>query len=419
MGGSGNWIKSLISHKKPAADDQDKLSDKSGKKKWKLWRTSSESFISSSSSKGFRYRIGGGSQGAPSLGSDPPSFSAADEAFTAAVAAVIRAPPKDFLVVKREWASTRIQAAFRAFLARRALRALRAVVRIQAIFRGRQVRKQAAVTLRCMQALVRVQARVRAHANRLSSDGQDLQNVSDFTDPTKQAEGWCDSPGSVNEVRAKLQMKQEGAIKRERAIAYALSHQSRTCPSPNARGNKQGGSSSKQQRPYKSSPGWNWLDRWVATKPWELTNSSEGILASLSRKSCESSVSEHDTVHVRKNNLTTRVLAKPPPLLSGSSSETSTSSTSLSPVLYSGSLLEEDGYYRKPSYMTLTESTKAKQRQSGPSCPRTPSQKKQSVSYNGDLKSNAGSDPSCNQWTDLYPPNLVSGRRVWVKSQRN
>lgn len=66
-----------------------------------------------SSSKGFKSR--GGSYGTPSLGSDPPSFSA-DDSFTAAVAAVIRAPPKDFFLVKREWAATRIQAAFRAFL---------------------------------------------------------------------------------------------------------------------------------------------------------------------------------------------------------------------------------------------------------------------------------------------------------------
>lgn len=38
-------------------------------------------------------------------------------------------------------------------------------------------------------------------------------------------EGWCDSQGILEEVRAKLHMRQEGAIKRERAIAYALSHQ--------------------------------------------------------------------------------------------------------------------------------------------------------------------------------------------------
>lgn len=54
-------------------------------------------------------------------------------------------------------------------------------MRIQAIFRGRHVRKQAAVTLRCMQALVRVQSRVRAH-RRAPSDSIELQ------DPVKQTE---------------------------------------------------------------------------------------------------------------------------------------------------------------------------------------------------------------------------------------
>lgn len=76
--------------------------------------------------------------------------------------------------------------------ARRAFRALKAVVRLQAIFRGRQVRKQAAVTLKCMQALVRVQARVRAQNVRMSSEGQAVQMLLDqyrnHADPTKQAE---------------------------------------------------------------------------------------------------------------------------------------------------------------------------------------------------------------------------------------
>ncbi|KAL0664922.1 hypothetical protein Bca4012_101760 [Brassica carinata] len=411
MGGSGNWIKSLISNKKPITDDQ-QLGDKNSKKKWKLWRTSSESFISSS--KGFKSRAG--SYGTPSLGSDPPSFSA-DDSFAASVAAVIRAPPKDFLLVKREWAATRIQAAFRSFLARQALRALKAVVRIQAIFRGRQVRKQADVTLRCMQALVRVQARVRAHCNRAPSDGQELEKPSEEkNDPAKQAEkGWCDSPGSVNEVRTKLQMRQEGAIKRERAMVYALTHQPRTCPSPNAKVNKQG-SVKKSSGSCKSSPGWNWLDRWVADRPWEgrlmeggPTNSSDNN----ARKS-ESSVSEHDAVQVRNNSLTTRVLARPPPM-SSSATSSETSSTSQSPVPFSGSFLEEGGYYRKPSYMSLTQSIKAKQRRSGSSsssCSKTPFEKKQSMSFNGDVdvKRSAGSD--------LYPPAQVTGRHMWAKSQR-
>lgn len=39
-----------------------------------------------------------------------------DSALAAAMATVIRAPHKDFVVVKQEWAALRIQAAFRDFL---------------------------------------------------------------------------------------------------------------------------------------------------------------------------------------------------------------------------------------------------------------------------------------------------------------
>lgn len=39
-----------------------------------------------------------------------------DDAFTAAMASVARAPPRDFMVVKQQWAALRIQTAFRGLL---------------------------------------------------------------------------------------------------------------------------------------------------------------------------------------------------------------------------------------------------------------------------------------------------------------
>lgn len=59
--------------------------------------------------------------------------------------------------------------------ARRALKALRGIVRLQALVRGRRVRKQLAVTLKCMHALLRVQERARERRARSSSDGHGSQ----------------------------------------------------------------------------------------------------------------------------------------------------------------------------------------------------------------------------------------------------
>lgn len=129
-----------------------------------------------------------------------------------------------------EWAATRIQSAFRGYLARRALRALKGLVKLQALVRGHMVRKQAAATLHCMQALIRVQARVRARRVRMSEEGQAvqrrlLQRRQQETHPRKSSEGWNASTYSIEKQEAKAQSRQVAAKKRERALAYAISQQ--------------------------------------------------------------------------------------------------------------------------------------------------------------------------------------------------
>jgi hypothetical protein len=55
------------------------------------------------------------------------------------------------------------------------LKALRGIVRLQALVRGRLVRKQLAVTLKCMHALLRVQERAREQRARSTVDGNGSQ----------------------------------------------------------------------------------------------------------------------------------------------------------------------------------------------------------------------------------------------------
>lgn len=346
MGGSGKWVKSLVGLKKPdrELDCKNKLQVPSVNgggankgRKWKLWRSSSGDHGSL-----WRGSRGGSHRSPASEASDDASSvaTAAAEMFTAALATVARAPAKDFMAVRQEWATIRIQTAFR----RTKLDILR-----------------------------------------------------------EAEEGWCDSQGTLEAVRVKLQKRQEGAIKRERAIAYVYSQQLEGVPKCNQPKKNNGRSNQsglllKHQHCDKNNGSWSWLERWMAARPWENRLMEEHNLTTASSpdlvpsKICKDTFgalgdfSEPNSVKVRKNNVSKRVSAKPPgathhprfkaqsisslstELHNDESSASSSSCFASTPISFSTLVTPEktDGSVRaRPNYMSLTESIKAKQKPCG------------------------------------------------------
>ncbi|KAL8487293.1 hypothetical protein ACS0TY_023828 [Phlomoides rotata] len=162
--------------------------------------------------------------------------------------------------------ATKIQAAYRGFLARRSFRALKGLVRLQAVVRGQNVKRQTLNAMKQMQLLVRVQTQIQSRRIQML-ENQALQHRNDKDAESTLSkwtlnqlseagvnEDWDDRMLTKDEADARLRKKVEAVIKRERAMAYAYSHKL-------WKANPQSAQGPVDVRSNGFPWWWNWLER--------------------------------------------------------------------------------------------------------------------------------------------------------------
>ncbi|CAN8284395.1 unnamed protein product [Cochlearia groenlandica] len=202
------------------------------------------------------------------------SVVAEEAAFVAANAAaeVMRLATSTHQIVesKEDVAAIKIQSLYRCYKARRALRVLQGMARLQALLQGKYVKRQMNAMLSSMQTLTRLQIQIHERRSRLSEENKDRHRLIQQKSHQKEQQnhslviaGDFDSSNkSKKQVEAKIANRKEASVRRERALAYAYSHQQTWRNSTKL---------PHQTLMDANTPhwGWSWLERWMDSRPWD------------------------------------------------------------------------------------------------------------------------------------------------------
>ncbi|XP_047308569.1 protein IQ-DOMAIN 9-like [Impatiens glandulifera] len=163
-------------------------------------------------------------------------------------------------------AVVKIQTAIRAYLARRNLRRLRGMVRLKNLAQCESVKKQAVNTLSHLHTWSRIQSQIRTRRFDMVTEGRirqkKLENQLKLEAKLHHLEvEWSGGCDSMEETVSRIHQREEAAVKRERAMAYAFSHQWRANSTLNLGPNA--------VELGKANWGWSWVERWITARPWE------------------------------------------------------------------------------------------------------------------------------------------------------
>ncbi|KAL3650056.1 hypothetical protein CASFOL_006459 [Castilleja foliolosa] len=318
---------------------------------------------------------------------------AAEAAVAAAHAAAevvrLRAAASSSGRTKEEIAIIKIQTAFRGYLARRTLRALRGLVRLKSLIGGQSVQRQSAATWKCMQTAAHVQSEIRARRIRILSN----ENKSFIIQPQKpdkeitksgvsNGEQWDDSMQSRERIEANIHNRNEAAMRRERALAYAYSHQQ----------TRRNSSNQTFMDPNNPHWGWSWLARWMSSSPWEKNTVEQECKTTKTQSPNRQRQSRRP---YSPSTPKSSKIRRPPPSPRGpvgtddeSKSVNSAQSGCCRRHSIAGSSARDDDSLASssavPSYMASTESARAKSRLPSPlGTPDRASSSKKRLSFSG------------------------------------